>query len=103
MTLRDDHVRIALGRETMVLPRASYELLLAELRHSDSMRDIRKAFETTQPPQLVHLTRFQKLALTDLIEQLANDVDVGPTGELPAGIVGLQRALRDDLHNGRSD
>ena len=48
----DDHVRIQLSRETIVLPRASCVALLGELHQYDSMRDVSEAFEAIEPPEL---------------------------------------------------
>jgi hypothetical protein len=103
MTLRDDHIRIRLGRKTIALPSASSVALLEELGRADSMRDVGAAFENSQPPQIVRLTSEQKLALIQLIEQWASGVDGGRAGGLPPGIFELRNALHDDLHDAGND
>jgi hypothetical protein len=95
MTLRDDHLRIALRRETIVLPRASGEAMLRRLQQLGSMRDVRATLESVEAPEPVRLTAVQKVGLIDLIERWRRDVD----GALPAGILELGNALRDDVRD----
>ncbi len=94
----DDHVRIPLSRETIVLPRASCEALLGELHQYGSMRDVSEAFEAIEPPELVRLTPAQKVAVIQLIERWGG-TDGGLNSVLPAGIFELANALRHDLHD----
>jgi hypothetical protein len=103
MRLMDDHVRIPLSRETIVLPRASSEALLGELQQFDAVRDVCEAFEAIEPPDLLHLTPAQKVALIQLIEQWGGGMDGGLTSVLPPGIFELAKALRHDLHDVPSD
>jgi len=97
MTLKDDHLRIALARETIVLPRVSREPMLSMLEQSGSMHELREALESNEPPEVVRLTAAQKRALIQLIEQWARDVDGGLASALPPGILGLRDALLDEL------
>ena len=99
----DDHVRIPLSRETIVLPRASCEALLGELHQYDSMRDVSEAFEAIEPPELVRLTPAQKVAVIQLIERWGDGTDGGLNRVLPPGIVELANALRHDLHDVPND
>jgi hypothetical protein len=103
MTLRDDHVRIPLSRETIVLPRASCDALLGELQQYDLMRDVREAFEANEPPELLRLTPALKVALIELIEQWGGELDGGLNSALPPGIFELRNALRQDLYDAPSD
>lgn len=102
MTLRDDHLRIALSRETIVLPRASGEAMLGRLRQLDSMRDVRDTLESIQAPEPLRVSRAQKVALIQLIEQWGSAVDRLDSG-LPPGIWELRDALHDDLRDAPSD
>ena len=102
MTLRDDHLRIALRRETIVLPRASGEAMLGRLRQLDSMRDLRETLESIDAQELLRLTTAQKVGLIQLIEQWGSDVD-GLNSGLPPGIFQLRSALHDDLRDAPSD
>ena len=99
MALMDDHVRIPLSRETIVLPRASSDALLGELQQYDSMRDVCEAFEAIEPPELLRLTPAQKVAVIQLIEQWGGEMNGGINGVLPPGISELRNALRHDLHD----
>jgi hypothetical protein len=99
--LRDDHVRIPLSRGTIVLPWASREALLGELRRLDAVDDVGKAFEDAEAPAPVVLTRTQKSGLIRAIQEWGGRVDGGSTGPLPPGIVELRDALRDDLDDRR--
>jgi hypothetical protein len=102
MALRDDHLRIALRRETIVLPRASGEAMLGRLRQFNSMRDVRETLESIEAPELLRLTAAQKVGLIQLIEQWGSDVD-GLNSGLPSGILELRNALLDDLSDAPSD
>jgi hypothetical protein len=95
--LRDDHVRVPLSRGTIVLPWASREALLGELRRLDAGDDVGQAFADAKAPAPVMLTRTQKSGLIRAIEEWGTRVDGGSTGGLPPGIVELRDALQDDL------
>ncbi len=103
MALMDDHVRIPLSRETIVLPRASSDALLGELQQYDSMRDVCEAFEAIEPPELLRLNPAQKVAVIQLIEQWGGEMDGDLNSVLPPGIFELRNALRHDLHDAPSD
>ena len=102
MTLKDDHLRIALARETIVLPRVSREAILSRLEQSGSMHQLREALGSNEAPEAVRLTAGQKGALIQLIERWARDVD-GLNRGLPPGIFELRNALHDDLRDAGSD
>jgi hypothetical protein len=97
MTLRDDHIRIPLSGGTFVLPRGALEALLGELRQSDSMRNVREAFEAIESPELLRLASARKVALIQLIEQWGGEMDGGLNSVLPPRIFELRNALRHDL------
>ena len=99
MTLRDDHIRIPLSRETLVLPQSSRDALLVEVHKVDSMRDVHEALEAIEPPELLRLTGTQKAALVQLIERWAIEVDCRGGNGLPSGILELRNALCDDLQD----
>jgi hypothetical protein len=56
MARSTDHVQISLGRETILLPWPSREALLEQLRHLNSMWEVRKAFEDVGTSRPVSLT-----------------------------------------------
>ena len=93
MTLRDDHLRIAVGYRTIALSRASGEALIERLHRHDSMCDVREALEQHGPPTTVRLTAAQEASLVGIIDTWAVDVD--GAASLPPGILRLRDALRD--------
>jgi hypothetical protein len=99
MALRDDHIRILLSRETLVLPHSSHEALRVEVHKVDSMRDVHEALEAIEPPELLRLTATQKAALVQLIERWAIEVDGRGGNGLPSGILELRNALCVDLQD----
>jgi len=93
MTLRDDHLRIAVGYRTIALPRTSGEALIERLHRYDSMCDVREALEQHGPPRTVRLTAAQEASLVGIIHTWAIEAD--GTASLPPGILRLRDALRD--------
>lgn len=98
---RPDSVRIPQSRVTIELPWASRDALLEQIRHLDSLRDVRKAFEDVGTSRPVDLTQTQKGALIEVIEHWGGEVPGGLTDGLPDGIFELRNALHDDLHDAR--
>jgi hypothetical protein len=73
--------------------------LLDEMRHLDSMRPVREAFEAFKAvgaSRPVRLTLDQKGGLLEVIEFWMNQVGVD---QLPEGVFDQRNALHDDLHD----
>jgi len=92
-----DHIEIPLGRETVRLPWASREALLGQLKHLDSMSEVRRTFENVGTSRPVQLAQEQKSDLLQVIVDWANGE--GGYDRLPDGIFDLRNALHDDLHD----
>jgi hypothetical protein len=97
MARSTDHVQISLGRETILLPWPSREALLEQLRHLNSMWEVRKAFEDVGTSRPVPLAQEQKADLLQVIVHWA-EAEEG-YDRLPEGIFDLRNALHDDLHD----
>jgi hypothetical protein len=97
-----DHVQIPLSRVTIELPSASRDALLEQIKHLNSMRDVRERFGVAGTSEPVRLTQEQKGALITVIEHWGSQVHGGLTDGLPDGIFELRNALHDDLHDDSS-
>ena len=94
--LQTDEVTILLSRgEPIGIPWESRQALLAEMPPS-SMQPTRTAFEEVGTSAPVNLTRDQKRDVITIVERMANEGEQG-FDDLPAGLLGLRNALRDDL------
>jgi hypothetical protein len=91
------HVEIPLGRETIRMPWGSRAALMEQLKHLDSMYDLRQAFENVGTSRPVPLTQEQKHNLLQVIVHWAGEE--GGYDGLPEGIFDLRNALHDDLHD----
>ena len=94
MTLRDDHLRIALGTTTIVLPAGSRQALIARLRPYEAMRDVRELVERTRPPEVMSLTAAQKASLLRVLDEWETETG-GQPDAMPPGIPALRDGLRD--------
>jgi hypothetical protein len=101
---RIDRVQVPLSQGTVSLPWDSRQELLymldmlARFRQRDSMADVRDAFEALGTSAPVQLTRPQKGALLEMIEQWSTQVR-GGFEVLPDGLFELRNRLHDDLHD----
>lgn len=96
-----DTVTIPLSRETITLPWASQQELLAQFKHLESMRPVHDAFTAVGTSAPVRLTQAQKADLLTMIEQWAMRTGGGYT-TMPDGIFDLRNALHDELHDNPS-
>jgi hypothetical protein len=86
-----------------VIPWASRDALLDEMRDLESMKDACDAFVAVGTTQPVVLTDPQKGGLIDVIEVWGSQVPGGLTDGLPEGIFDLRNALHDDQHDAGVD
>jgi hypothetical protein len=80
-----DHVLIPLSRTTINLPRASREALLEQLKHLDSMWEVRKAFEDVGTSRPVQLTQEKDDLLQVIVHwtEAEEGYDRLPEGDVP--------------------
>ena len=93
---RLDWVKVATSRGNIVIPSASRDTLLREIRRIDSAKSIRDAFENVGASTPVELSRDDKMNLLELLDFWSTEVSVA---KLPDGIWDLRNALADDLHD----
>jgi hypothetical protein len=91
---RLDRVHVATSQRTVVLPWASRDALLEQMRHLDTMTPVVDAFEAVGASVPVRLTLEQKARLVDVVRVWADQAD-----ELPEGVPELRDELRADLHD----
>jgi hypothetical protein len=96
VSLKDDHLRIALGRRTIVLPHSSSVALIVELRRRGSLPELREALERNEPPERLVLTAAERASLAGFIEDWTAEVAEGGIG-MPSGILELRDALEGGL------
>ena len=97
---RLDSIAIATSKEAVVIPWATRDRLLAELRQTDAGRSIVERFEAVGASRPVELSLDDKWALKGLIDLWMARVGAA---EIPAGIVTLSQALVPDLREGFPD
>lgn len=98
MPERLDQVTIPLSRETIELPWDSRTALLEQIKHLESCRPIRDAFDAVGATRPVELTPEQKGTLIEIINHWSTQVR-GGYDSLPEGLGNLRHALHDDLHD----
>ena len=98
---RLDWVTVATRRGKIVIPWASRDTLLSEIRRIlseirriDSAKSIVDAFQGVGATTAVKLSRDDKAHLVELLDFWSNEVSVA---KLPEGIWDLRNALVDDL------
>jgi len=91
---RLDRVTVATSRGKIVIPWASRDTLLSEIRRIDSAKSIVDAFQGVGATTVVKLSREDKANLLELLNFWSNEVSVA---KLPEGIWDLRNALVDDL------
>ena len=99
MPERLDRVTIPLSRETITLSWDTRTALLEQMKHLDSCRPIRDAFDAVGATRPVRLTHEQKSTLITVIEHWGSQVRGGLVDGLPEGLFDLRNALHDDLHD----
>lgn len=93
----NDRVRVSLSRGDVVLPWASRQELLNQLRRITWARPISEAFEAVGVSPTVSLSREQKGLLLAAIELWGAQAP-GGLKALPEGIFKLRNRLHDDLN-----
>ena len=91
---RVDWVTVATSRGNVVIPWASRDTLLREIRRIESAKSIRAAFEDVGAGNPVKLSRDDEANLVELLNFWSTEVSVA---KLPEGIWDLRNALVDDL------
>ena len=89
---------VATSRDLVVLPWASRQALLAQMRRIDAARPAIDAFEAAGTRRPVRLDADAKTLLVDSIGRWAEDASLK---RLPEGIWQLRNALADDLGDSR--
>ena len=95
---RIEMVRIDLSRKVVTLPWESRQALLHELRRDESSSGIVAAFENAGTSSAVRLTRDERGALVNAINQWSVEV-TGGLDALGEGIPELRDDLLTDLHD----